>query len=89
MTGTRQTMAEHRLYLPLAAVLVLAVLGLWRRPRRDGRRWSPRRSLALTVLGLGAWLTVRRNPRIYRSNKVTMYRDVVAKLPGKSAGARY
>ena len=78
VTGTRQTMAEHRMYLPLAAVLVLVVLGL--------RRVAGRATLAV-VLVLAALLgaaTVQRNER-YRS-KVAMYRDVVAKRPNNRWG---
>jgi tetratricopeptide (TPR) repeat protein len=71
--GTRQTMAEHRMYLPLAAVVALAVLGL--------ARVAARRSLAV-CLALAAALgaaTARRNED-YRS-KVALYRDTVARRP--------
>jgi len=55
-----QTMAEHRVYLPLAAVIALAVLA--------AQRWAGRRSWLLFVglaVGLG-WLTGHRNHE-YRS----------------------
>jgi tetratricopeptide (TPR) repeat protein len=75
-----QTMAEHRMYLPLAAVIALVVLGLY---ARIGQR-----SLiifAAAVVGLG-WLTIQRN-KDYRSN-LAIWSDTVAKRPG-SARAHY
>jgi tetratricopeptide (TPR) repeat protein len=68
-----QTMAEHRMYLPLAAVIALLVLGLY---VRIGRR-----SLiifAVAAVGLG-WLTIRRN-KDYRS-ELAIWSDTVAKCP--------
>jgi Flp pilus assembly protein TadD len=55
-----QAMAEHRMYLPLAAVVVLVVLGL--------HRWLGPRALwvALLLAALGGAMTVQRN-RDYRS----------------------
>jgi protein O-mannosyl-transferase len=73
VTGTRQTMAEHRMYLPLAAVLVLAVLALWRAAGRAAL------AVVLVLAILLGVATARRNED-YRS-KVIMYRDVVAKRP--------
>ncbi len=68
-----QTMAEHRMYLPLAVVVVLAVAGL--------QAWLGRRSLF--VCGLLAvifgGLTMRRNAD-YRSDQV-LWADTVAKQP--------
>ncbi|MBI5769710.1 MAG: tetratricopeptide repeat protein [Verrucomicrobia bacterium] len=86
--GNRQTIAEHRMYLSLAAVVVPVVLGLfW---LIDGKRnaggWP--RSLVLfaaIAVGLG-WATVRRNED-YRS-VLALYRDTAAKRPG-NAFARY
>jgi tetratricopeptide (TPR) repeat protein len=70
---TTQTMAEHRMYLPLVAPIVAAVLmmsvGL---NRRVG--WAA----ALLALVLGA-LTIRRN-RDYRTEE-TIWADTVAKCP--------
>jgi tetratricopeptide (TPR) repeat protein len=72
--GPRQTMAEHRMYLALAAVISLVVLGVY--------AWGGRRTLvawfALAV-GLG-WLTVSRNED-YRS-ELSIWSDTVAKRPG-------
>jgi len=68
-----QTMAEHRMYLPLAAVTALLVLGLH---ARIGRR-----SLILfaaAAAGLG-WLTIQRN-KDYRSD-LSIWSDTVAKRP--------
>jgi len=66
-------MAEHRMYLPLASVVALVVLGL--------DRLMGRRSLILfaaMAVGLG-WLSVRRNED-YRS-EVAMLSDTAAKCP--------
>lgn len=68
-----QTMAEHRMYLPLAVVVLLVVLAAF--------RWLGRG--AYFVLGgtaaLLALLTVQRNSD-YRSNE-SLWRDTVAKRP--------
>jgi len=68
-----QPMAEHREYLPLAAVIGLAVLGL--------HTWIGRRSLAafaVAAVGLGC-LSARRNED-YR-NELTIWNDTTAKQP--------
>ncbi len=71
--GTRQMLAEHRIYLSLAAVAVLvAVVLRLALGRRNRLAWS-----ALAVL-LGL-LTVRRNED-YRS-VLALYQDTVAKRP--------
>jgi protein O-mannosyl-transferase len=75
-----QTMAEHRMYLPLAAPVVAVTLAAaW--------LWHGRGLLVLlaAAAGLGA-LTVWRN-HDYRS-EVAIWEDTVAKTPG-SARARY
>ena len=68
-----EPMAENRLYLPLAAVIALTVLGLhvWLGQRS-------RRVFAAAVLGLG-WLSVRRNEDY--KNAMTLWSDTVAKCP--------
>jgi len=72
-----QTIAEHRMYLPLAAVAVAAVLAL---RKICGRRWGAVAAIsAAAAAGLGA-ATVHRN-RIYRSEE-TLWADTVEKLPG-------
>ncbi len=68
-----QPMAEHRMYLSLAAVIVLGVLGLY---SLLGRR-SVVVLLALAV-GLG-WLTVQRNKDY--SSELTLWSDTVTKCP--------
>jgi tetratricopeptide (TPR) repeat protein len=68
-----QPMAEHRMYLPLAAVVTLVVIGIY---TLIGWR-SVVVYLALAV-GLG-FLTVRRNED-YRS-KLAIWSDTVAKCP--------
>ena len=68
-----QTMAEHRMYLPLAGVITLGVLGLY--------GLVGRRSLILfaaVAVGL-ALLTIQRN-KDYRS-ELAIWSDTVAKCP--------
>jgi hypothetical protein len=68
-----QPMAEHRMYLPLAGVIGLVVLGLY--------TGMGRRSLILfaaMTVGL-SWLTIQRN-RDYASN-LDIWSDTVAKCP--------
>ena len=75
-----QPMAENRMYLPLAAVVVLAVTGLY--------AVLGRRSLVLWVvlaIGLG-WLTFVRNETY--GSELALWRDTVAKAP-RSVRARY
>jgi tetratricopeptide (TPR) repeat protein len=68
-----QTMAEHRLYLPLVAVIALAVLAAWR--WLGPRAWLPLGAAALLL----AVLTVARN-HDYR-DALTIWTDTVAKCP--------
>jgi len=78
--GTRQMLAEHRMYLPLAAVVVLVVLGLY---RLLGRRAG----IVCAVLAVPlAAATLRRNAD-YRS-AIALYGDTVQKRPG-NPHARY
>jgi tetratricopeptide (TPR) repeat protein len=71
--GNRQTLAEQRVYLPLAAVIVLVVVIAH---LLAGRRamWG----FGLLAIGLGA-VTIRRNED-YRS-ELALYRDTVEKRP--------
>ncbi len=73
---TSQTMAEHRMYLPLAAVVSLAVLGAH---ARLGRRSVWLGLGAAVALGVG---TVRRNTD-YRS-AISLWGDNATKRPGNS-----
>jgi tetratricopeptide (TPR) repeat protein len=68
-----QPIAEHRLYLSLAAVIALVVCGLY---RLIGRRVLP--VCVAAAVGLG-WLSVQRN-KDYGS-KVAIWNDTVAKCP--------
>lgn len=75
-----QMRAEHRMYLPLAAVVVAAAAGLW---RLNGRAavWLA----GLWAVALGA-ATVARN-HDYRT-ELALWTDTVAKAPG-NARARH
>ncbi|MBS0633043.1 MAG: tetratricopeptide repeat protein [Verrucomicrobia bacterium] len=68
-----QTMAERRMYLPLAAVVTLLVLGAY--------AWLGRRSLAIWIVVALGWggATLARNAD-YRTD-VGLWRDTIAKLP--------
>jgi tetratricopeptide (TPR) repeat protein len=68
-----QTMAEHRMYLPLAAVVALFVLGVF--SLLGTRSWP---LLGLLALGLGI-LTARRNEDY--ASAVRLWRDTVSKAP--------
>lgn len=75
--STVQTIVEHRMYLPLAAVLTLATLA--------AHAWLGRRRLWLGVAAALAFatLTERRN-RDYAS-ELTLWGDTVAKRPSSAA----
>jgi tetratricopeptide (TPR) repeat protein len=75
--GNRQTVAEHRMYLALAPLVVLAVLAIYRAA-------GPRPVVPILCLVAGGLilLTVRRN-RVYRSPLV-LYADNVAHCPGNA-----
>jgi tetratricopeptide (TPR) repeat protein len=68
-----QTVAEHRMYLPLAAVVVLLVFAI-----AKSHRAFPTTVVALLVVAL-AVVTARRNAD-YRS-EIAIWQDTVAKLP--------
>jgi len=70
-----QTMAEHRMYLPLAAAACAAVVGAYALAGGGRRSWVP---LGVLALGLG-FVTERRN-EVYRS-ELTLWADTVAKRP--------
>ena len=70
---TTQTMAEHRMYLPLAGVLLLVVLWCWQK----WRRWTVPVATGVALLaGIG---TVMRN-QDYQS-EVSIWTDTVTKRP--------
>ena len=71
-----QTIAEHRMYLPLAALMALAVVGI--------ARWAGRASLPIflaAAAGLGA-ATIHRN-QTYLS-EVALWTNNVAVMPGNA-----
>ena len=75
-----QTKAEHRMYLPLAALVVLVVLLAYRASLRLGPR--SRRARPVLVLGLAAalgWGTYRRN-RDYQS-ELAIWNHTVENCP--------
>jgi Flp pilus assembly protein TadD len=81
--GNRQTLAEHRMYLPLAAVIVVVVFGAYQLSAAVRRqRFFHQAALALVALPL-AILTFGRN-EIYRS-ELALYRDTVIKRPGNAS----
>ncbi len=71
-----QTMAEHRMYLPLAAPLVLIAAGL--------RAWLGRRALAgcLVLAAIGGVLTAARNSDY--ATEHGLWADTVAKRPANA-----
>ncbi len=75
-----ELIAEHRMYLPLAPLIALAVLWIH---QRLGSSWRALPWLApvtvLCVAGLLSWKTVERN-RDY-SSRVALWQDTVAKRP--------
>jgi tetratricopeptide (TPR) repeat protein len=77
---------EHRMYLPLAPLLALAVAGVFALIQRAGRRATVDRRLLLAAIAAVALvliaLTIDRN-RDYRS-PLSMWTDVVAKRPANA-----
>lgn len=73
---TTQTMAEHRMYLPLMAVIALVV--------GSATVWLGRRAvMGFLVLAIGAGgLTIRRNTDY--QDDLTLWRDTVEKSPANS-----
>jgi tetratricopeptide (TPR) repeat protein len=68
-----ETMAEHRMYLPLAPVAILAVVGIY--------RWLGRAALPVCMaLAAALALTTWQRNKTYRSEE-SLWRDTVEKLP--------
>ena len=70
---TTQTIAEHRMYLPLAAVVAAWIVALW--SATGHRAWLP---IAAIALSLGA-LTFQRNTAY--GSAITIWHDTAAKRP--------
>jgi tetratricopeptide (TPR) repeat protein len=68
-----QTMAEHRMYLPLAAVVALIVTGIFSLANRQGL-------VVCLVLAAGCGLATARRNADYR-NELSLWADTVAKRP--------
>jgi Flp pilus assembly protein TadD len=76
-----QVAAEHRMYLPLAAVIVLVVLGahaLWSSISRGANLTAPIALTAVVAVVFG-WLTYQRN-EVYRSAE-SIWADTVRHCP--------
>ena len=75
-----QTEAEHRMYLPLAAVATLVVLAAYAAVERLGRRFAPAVAVALVVVAAAlGWGTYQRN-EVYQSD-LAIWNDTVEKCP--------
>lgn len=75
--GTTQMIVEHRMYLPLAAVLAVAMVGVYRRVGERRRDAMCAGSAAVALLWGG--MTIGRNAD-YRTD-VALWSDTVAKRP--------
>lgn len=82
--GTQQTMAEHRMYLPLAAVLALGLAAVLARIRSAPRWRGAALGLGLALAAAGGIATAERNAD-YRSD-LAIWADTVAKNPGLPLG---
>lgn len=72
-----QTMAEHRVYLPLAALVILTVLAV-RTAARRLPHWLP---LALAALALVALAAATRARNTVYQTELSLWQDTVAKRP--------
>jgi tetratricopeptide (TPR) repeat protein len=73
--GARQTLAEHRMYLALAPVTLLAVAAAF--------RWAGRAAWALVAVPVVCGVLTERRNRVY-SSELNLWYDTVAKVPGNS-----
>ncbi len=74
---TTQTMAEHRMYLPLIPVVAIAAVGLFAKANKNA-------GLVVTVVvaSLLGWKTIERN-EVYQS-AVSLWADTISKRPGNA-----
>lgn len=79
LPGVTQTMVEHRMYLPLAAVWLALLGGINRLPAlaRVSGRWKT--AAAVLVIAVFGLLTFQRNT-VYQTKR-TLWADTVAKRP--------
>ncbi len=80
LPGNRQTIAEHRMYLSLAALIAVAVIAVFYLLRHH--RASLRVAVAVLMTGALGTLTIRRNAD-YRT-ELALYRDTATKRPGNA-----
>ena len=76
-----ELIAEHRMYLPLAAVVVLAVLGVY-------EVLGKRSAAVFVVLGLGLALVTARRNECYRS-ELALWGDTVKNVPDNPTAHDY
>ncbi len=74
----RDLMVEHRMYLPLAAVVALAVLAVEQFTRSSGLRWAVAAAAGVAVLALGT-LTWARN-QVY-ADEITLWTETCQCAP--------
>jgi len=84
--GNRQTLAEHRMYLALIAVVIAGTLGTGWLLRRalgdllDSTRWRIAGVLIVVVIACGLGLQTARRNAVYR-DEIVLWRDTAAKRP--------
>jgi Flp pilus assembly protein TadD len=78
-----EVVAEHRMYVPLAALVCLVVFGVHAQLERRGLRGVGAPLVLVALIAYGS-LTSSRN-RVYES-AVALWQDVVDKRPGNAAG---
>jgi len=75
-----QTMAEHRMYLPLACVVVLFCVPLWRLGSRGGLRIQLFYGLTMCLLAIALGVSTHARNAVYRDS-LTLWSDTVEKRP--------
>ena len=74
---TTQTIAEHRMYLPLIPVVAIAAIGLFAKANKNVGL-----VVVVGVASLLGWTTMRRN-EVYQS-AVALWGDTISKRPGNA-----